>query len=334
MKHIFLTSLIALALLGSFNPVHAAPLDGIVAVVGDDVVLESELQASINQIRARAGSRVDQMPGNVLRSRVLDRLIMTRLQAARANERGITVSDTEIDQGMARIAKQNGMNRQQFMRAVANDGMDPQTLRAQVREELLVSKLRRQEVMKKVVVTEDDIDRYLENQSLREDGDTQAAGGTVMVQELELRHILLQPNEIRGDQRTQDLARQIRERLKAGDDFAALAREYSDDNATANQGGSLGWVRPDQFESATQRQLADLKIGQVSRVFQTREGYEIIKLQDRRQKDKTLEARRDRARAQLGKQKAADEGQLWLRKLRDEAYVDIRMQGYQPENDQ
>lgn len=334
MKHLLSTSLIAFALLGLFNPAHAAaPLDKIVAVVGDDVVLESELESAVSQLRARAGNRVDQMPRNMLRSRVLDRLIMSHLQVARAKEKGITVSDDEVDRGMARIAKQNGMNPQQFMRAVANDGMDPQSLRDQVREELLVTKLRRAEVMQKVVITRDDVDRYLENQSLRDGNTAQNTSDTAMVQEVKLSHILLTPSEIRGQQRTRDLARQLRQRLKAGDDFATLAREYSDDNGTANQGGSLGWVRPDQFESATQRQISDLQIGQVSRVFQTPEGYEILKLQDRRQQDKTLEDRRQRARSELGEKKAADEGERWLRKIRDEAYVDIRMPGYQPENE-
>ncbi|MBS63359.1 peptidylprolyl isomerase [Salinisphaera sp.] len=415
----------------------AQTLDEIVAVVGDGVILESELNEAVARIRARAGGRADQMPPNILRSQVLDQLIMQRLQVQRARERGIEVSDQEIDAGIGRIAQQNNMDMQQFMRAVAADSMTMEQLREQVREELLVSKLRRQEVMSKVSVSDEDVDRYLENQSLRNaqdreyrvrhillpvsegadsatieatrdqlealreqivDGDADFAdvaashskgenaldGGDmgwmqgnylsrtfrdvvpslspgetsevfrdsqgfhlvqledvrgrdaqnqpkVMVQEVQTRHILLKPNEIRDAERTRELGRQIRERLEAGDDFAALAREYSDDTATANQGGDLGWVQPEQqrLDPITRRQLEALSPGEVSPVFQTGEGYEILKVTDRRQRDQTQEAARDRVRRTLGEQKSVEEGELWLRKLRDEAYVDVRMPGYQ-----
>lgn len=414
----------------------AQTLDEIVAVVGDDVVLESELDDAVAQIRARAGQRVDQAPPNVLRSQVLDRVILQRLQMQRAEQRGIQVSDEEIDQGIARIAQQNNMDMAQFTRAVAGDGMSMQQLREQVRNELMISKLRRQEVMSQVVVTDTDVDRHLANQSLREaenrsyrvrrllitvppdandetlaaareridrlrtrivdegadfasvaasqsQGDSAADGGDmgwvagsalsetlvdvlprlqtgavsdvfrgpdgfqivrlearrgggtapaeqrVMVDEVKARHILLRPNEIRDDERTRELARQLRERIEAGDDFAALARDYSDDNATASQGGDMGWVQPQRLPGASRQQLADVATGEVSRIFQTRSGYEIVKVEDRRQRDQTREAARAEVRRALGEQKSEEEGQLWLRKLRDEAYVDIRMPGYQ-----
>lgn len=411
-------------------------LDQIVAVVGDGVVLESELDAAVSRIRARAGARADRMPENILRSQVLDQLIMQRLQVQRAHERNIEISEAEVDQGIQRIAQQNNMNMQQFMRAVASDGMSMDQLRAQIREELLVSKLRRQEVMSKVVVSDEDVDRYLENQSLRESEDREyrlrhilvpvpagadsatiearqdrardlrsriveedadfadvaasqsrgehaAEGGDmgwvagtalpgafaeavtalapgetsdvfrdeegfhllrledmrggealepqqkVMVDEVQASHILLKPNEIRDDERTRDLARQLRERLEAGDEFAAVAREYSDDNATANQGGELGWVQPQRLDPATRRQISELQAGEISPIFQTNEGYEIIRVAERRERDQTREAMRERIRRTLGEQKSTEEGELWLRKLRDEAYVDVRMAGYQ-----
>ncbi len=416
----------------------AQTLDEIVAVVGEGVILESELNQAVARIRARAGGRADQMPPNILRSQVLDQLIMQRLQVQRAQERGVEISEQEIDDGIRRIAQQNNMNMQQFTRAVAADSMTMDQLRAQIREELMVSKLRRQEVMSKVAVSDEDVDRYLENQSLRNaqdreyrirhilmpidpgadtatieatrdqlealrrqivdgnadfadvaaahskgenaldggdmgwmEGDyltrtfrdvvpTLAPGETsevfrddrgfhlvqvedvrgndslanqpkVMVEEVQARHILLKPNEIRDNERTRELARQIRERLEAGDDFAALAREYSDDSATANQGGDLGWVQPQQqrLDPVTRRQLEALAPGEVSPVFQAADGYEILKVTDRRERDQTREAARERVRRTLGEQKSVEEGELWLRKLRDEAYVDVRMPGYQ-----
>lgn len=307
-------------------------LDKIVAVAGDDVVLSSELESAVAQIRSRADGRVNQVPPNVLRSQVLDQLIMTKLQVARAKERNIQISDQDIDQGIARIAQQNNMSMAQFSQAVnADPSMTITQLRDQVSQELMVSTLRREEVMSKVVITDDDVDRYLENQALRDGGQTPVDNGQkVLVDEIQARHIQLKPNEIRDDARTRELARQIEQRLAAGDDFAALAREYSDDNATANQGGELGWVQPARLDPSSRRQIENLNNGDVSQIFQTSEGYEILKVEDRRQRDQTREAQRNQARMALGEQKSSEEGELWLRKLRDEAYVDIRMPDYQP----
>jgi len=310
----------------------AQTLDQIIAIAGDEPVLESELDNAVAQIRARAGGRISQIPPNVLRSQVLDQLIMTKLQLARAKERNIQVSDQEIDEGIGRIAEQNNMSAAQFNQAVnADPSMSIAQLREQVSQELMVSRLRREEVMSKVVVTDEDVDRYLQNQELRGDApDLPGSGQRVMVDEIDARHILLKPNEIRDDERTLELAQQLEQRLAAGDDFAALAREYSDDSATANQGGELGWVQPARLDPNSARQLAQLNNGDVSQIFRTREGFELIKVEDRRQRDQTREAIRNKARVALGEQQSTEEGELWLRKLRDEAYVDIRMPGYQP----
>ncbi|ROO30139.1 hypothetical protein SAJA_05540 [Salinisphaera japonica YTM-1] len=156
---------------------------------------------------------------------------------------------------------------------------------------------------------------------------------TIMVTEANMRHIVLQPNEIRNAERTRELARTLRQRIAAGDDFESLAREYSDDSATANQGGLVGWIPLNRLEPNTRRQIADLSPGQTSRVFQSASGYEIVRVEDKRQVDETDNAKRDKVRQQLGRKQAAEEGNLWLRRLRDEAYVDIRMADYQPTPD-
>ena len=158
-------------------------------------------------------------------------------------------------------------------------------------------------------------------------------GETVMVTEANMRHIVLQPNEIRNAQRTRELARTVRQRIAAGDSFENLAREYSDDSATANQGGLVGWIPLNRLEPGTRRQIENLSAGETSRVFQSASGYEIVQVEDKREVDETDNAKRNKIRQQLGRKQAAEEGNLWLRRLRDEAYVDIRMPGYQPTPD-
>ncbi|WP_423821614.1 peptidylprolyl isomerase [Salinisphaera sp. SPP-AMP-43] len=413
-------------------------LDKIVAVVNDSVVLKSELDAAVAQVKQRNNSPIGQAPPNVLRSQVLDQLIMRQLQIQQADRDGIKVSQQELQQGLGRIAQRNGMNLQQFSQAVAQSGMNMSDLREHVREEIKISKVRQSEVMGKVSISDQDVDRYLQNQSLRfsrdheyhlrqielalptdaetttvgvardrletlrqqiasgqtrfadvarsvSDGPHAADGGDmgwvsgdelpdsfesalaelksgqtsdvfrgpngmylikledergsspqqedqdkVMVTEAHIRHIILKPTEIRSDAQTRDLAQQIRQRLVAGDDFANLAREYSDDKGTANQGGDVGWIPLNRVSPETQRNIKSLSQGEISRIFQTDDGYEIIKLLGERQRDETQEAKRNKVRDTLGRKRASEQGDLWLRKLRDEAYVDIRLPNYQP----
>ncbi|MGB7754524.1 MAG: peptidylprolyl isomerase [Salinisphaera sp.] len=428
--------------LGGMSSQNRQPqsLDKIVAVVNSDVILKSELDAAVAQLKQRNAGQIGQMPPNVLRSQVLDQLIMRQLQIQKANEVGIKVSKAELQQGLSRIAQRNNMNLQQFTQAVAQSGMNMSDLRQHVREEIKISKVRQKEVMGKVSVSDQDVDRYLQNQSLRFSRDHQyhlrqikldlpagsdstttgvvrdrlttlrnqitsgktsfadaarsvsqgqhaADGGDlgwmsgsslpdsfdsalaglsagqispvfrgpdglyllklenerggsndqsgpaqkkVMVTEAHIRHIIVKPNEIRSDARTRKLAQQIRQRLLAGDDFAALARKYSDDKGTARQGGDVGWIPLNRLSPDTRRHIKKLHKGEISHIFQTHDGYEIIKLINRRERDETQQAKRNKARETLGRKLASEEGNLWLRKLRDEAYVDIRMPNYQP----
>jgi peptidyl-prolyl cis-trans isomerase SurA len=152
----------------------------------------------------------------------------------------------------------------------------------------------------------------------------------VMVTEVHLRHLILKPNEIRNDARTRELVENLYKRLQAGGDFASLARQYSDDKATAQQGGDVGWIALKRIPSQTRQRIEGLHKGDISRILKTGDGYEIIKLLDRRHSDKTEQARRNKARQALGQKRAREKGKLWLHQLRDEAYIDIRMPDYKP----
>ena len=253
----------------------AQTLDEIVAVVGDGVVLESELDNAVAQIRARAGQRVNQAPPNVLRSQVLDRIILQRLQMQRAEQRGIQVSDEEIDQGIARIARQNNMDMAQFTRAVAGDGMSMQQLREQVRNELMISKLRRQEAMSQVVVTDADVDRYLENQSLREAEN----------RSYRLRRLLISvaPD---ADDAALSAARERIDRLRTrivdeGADFASVAASQSQGEYAAD-GGDMGWIAGDALPEALTDVVPGLQRGEISDVFRGPDGFQIVRLEARR----------------------------------------------------
>src|SRR5699024_1125445 len=141
--HANLTVLFIALILALPTTVAAQPVDDIVAVVGDDVILASELTDAVNQARLQLGARADTIPVNTLRSNVLDQLILNRLQVNRAKQLGLTVTKEEIDQGMARLAQQNKMRPNAFLHALNQRGVSVKSVRTRVRRHLLISKVRK-----------------------------------------------------------------------------------------------------------------------------------------------------------------------------------------------
>jgi len=113
--------------------------------------------------------------------------------------------------------------------------------------------------------------------------------------------------------------------LRQGASFADLARSNSDDPTTATQGGELGWLNPGSLPQGFQNALAELPIGELSQPFQTRAGWHLAEVQDRRQRDAGDQLAREEAAEAIRERKAADEVELWLRELREEAYIEIRL---------
>jgi len=415
----------------------AQPVDGIAAVVNNDVILLSELSGAVQQARAQLGARADNIPADTLRSNTLDQLIFSRLQLQRARELGLAASEEEINAQIARLAQQNKMEVEQFAQALQAQGMSLQELGERIRENVLIQKVREQEVMSTVRVTENDVTEFLASRSLQNKSNREyhlrhirldlplgdspeaarqvrerleeirsqamsgaagfaqlaaansdhasaanggdmgwinsaampqvfvdnisglsqggispvfrsegafhllqllgsrtpqslAGGEKVMIDEVRVSHILLQPNALRNQERTHELASDLRARMDAGADFAELAKEYSDDKNSAEEGGDIGWVQPETLDPQATFRIAQMQPGDISPVLETANGYAIIKVVDRRQLDKTREAIRNHAQQLIGQRKAQEKGRRWLQELRAEAYIDIRLDGYQP----
>ncbi len=138
------------------------------------------------------------------------------------------------------------------------------------------------------------------------------------------RHILLKPSAIRDDAATKAKIQKLRQQILDGKDFAALAREHSEDIGSALEGGNLGWTNPGQLVEAFQTAMDNTEIEGISPAFRSEYGWHILQVQDRRNKDVTEDIRRNIARNFIYKRKFDDELQSWLQKIRDEAYVDIK----------
>ena len=140
-----------------------------------------------------------------------------------------------------------------------------------------------------------------------------------------LRHILIQSSEIRSPQQTEALIREIHAKIVAGEDFAELAIEYSDDATNALTGGDLGWTSGTDFVPDFQAVMAATDVGEVSEPFQSQYGWHVLEVQDRRIQDMSDEARSNMAMQILHTRRFEEEVEKWVKELRDEAFVEIRL---------
>jgi len=150
-------------------------------------------------------------------------------------------------------------------------------------------------------------------------------GGEIqMVEQTKVRHILLKPSEIRSAQQTQRMIESIERRLAAGESFATLAKELSDDTGSGSEGGELGWAQPGQMVPEFEQIMNQTGINDISPPFESRFGWHILQVEARRQQDLGDQIRENQARSILNKRKYSEELANWLREIRAEAYVDIK----------
>lgn len=153
------------------------------------------------------------------------------------------------------------------------------------------------------------------------------SGGQRLVDQVNARHILIRTDEIVTDEEARLKLERLRVRILNGESFSDLARANSDDSASAVKGGDLGWASPGSYVPQFEEMLASLAPNQISPPFESSYGWHIVEVLERRQHDSTEEYLRTQAREALFRRKADEEWELWLRRLRDEAYVEYRLSG-------
>lgn len=411
---------------GQRAPEPIVELDRIVAVVNDDVIVASELENRLREVRAQLRQSGTPPPAEeALERQVLERLILDRLQLQVARESGIRVEETELNEALERIAARNQLTLRQFRDVLERDGFDFARFREQVRDEILLSRVRQRSVERRVTVSPREVDSFLATARQQGGGDNEYRLGHILIavpeaasaqqidearrraeavlgrlragedfaqvaaevsdgqqalqggdlgwrksQELptifadavpglepgdvtdpirspsgfhivklvdlrgdsrfvvtqtRARHILLRPNDLLDDEAARARLEQIEARIENGEDFAELARANSDDTVSAAQGGDLGWLNPGDTVPAFERAMNALPEGAVSEPFRTQFGWHIVQVLERRDHDDTEQVRRARAAEQIRKRKLDEEMQTWLRQLRDEAYVEVRL---------
>ena len=151
-------------------------------------------------------------------------------------------------------------------------------------------------------------------------------GGDLHIAEQTLaRHILIKTNTLIDDNEAISRLGALQQRIRAGEEFTALAKEHSDDVGSANNGGDLGWVNPGTMVPAFEQEMNKLKPGEMSQPFKSRFGWHIVEVLDRRKQDVTDEVKRRQAHEILHQRKVEEDTESWLLRLRDEAYVEVRL---------
>ncbi len=423
MKHF----LLLLALLPAAAGARVVPLDHIVAVVNDDVITATELDHRMTVIKRQLARRNARLPADdILRRQVLERMIQEQLQLQLARSIGIRVDDETLTTVLSRIARDSGMDLLQFRRALEADGLDFAEFRENVRNEIIIDRLRQQRVERRISVTEQEVKNQLarmerdrasqleyrlahilialpeaatpevvaetrrraekvleklrvgadfaataaavsDGQKALEGGDLgwrragqlppafasaveKLAPGEVsglirsssgfhilklvdrrrggkrhVVEQTLARHILIRTDAVTSDEQARSRLADLRRRILAGEDFGELARRYSQDKASAVEGGSLGWTEPGRLVPRFQQAMDALKPGQISEPFRTRYGWHIVQVMARRQQDLTEKMREREARMLVHRRKTEEAVRDWLRRLRDEAYVEVRL---------
>lgn len=249
------------------------PLDGIVAVLDEDVILKSQLDRAVAAVEYQYRSNPQQLPPrDVLQRQVLDRLILLKLQVGRADQTGVKMSDAEVDQTIQQIARQNNLDTAQLRQAVQQQGLSWEGFRNNVREETVVQRLRQRVVQSRVQVSDTEIELLLKN-------------GGIQRGQVHLGHIQITlPDGATADQiheaqaKAEDVVRQINE----GMDFTAAAIRYSDAQ-NALEGGDLGWRGFDEIPPAFVEASESLQPGQTSAPIRGPNGFHIIRVVEKRE---------------------------------------------------
>ena len=412
-------------------PAQAAPateLDRIAAIVNDDIIAWSELEVRLDRVRKQLRQSGTTPPApDALRRQVLERLILFRVQLQIARESGIRVGDERLNRTLLRLAEQNGLPLREFRNAVERDGYDFAEFREEIREEIMISEVRRLRIENQINISQRDIDDYIAMMESRgteadrhryriahiliavadgasseeigaarertervldeirsgadfasmavthSDGQQALEGGDLgwrqasdlptvfgdavlrlevgdvsepihstsgfhlvklvdrrgserqMIRQTRARHILITLDDLTDDTEARRQLAVLRERIVNGQDFGELARIHSDDSGSASKGGELGWIDPGNTIPVFERMMDSLDPGALSEPFKSQYGWHIVQVLERRERDATETSQRAEARRKLRARRIEENTQAWVRQVRDEAYVEYRL---------
>jgi len=257
-------------------------IDRVVAIVNDEALTQYDINEQTRGVLAQMKAQKVTPPApEILEKQLLDRLITERVLMQYAKESGIRVDDTQVERTIARIAQDNKLTPDEFRKAVEREGVAFPKYRDDIRNEMVVQRLREREVEGRVSVSDAEVDLFLATVDSQSGGDI----------EYRLAHILVLVPEQATPEQIETRVRKVEEamrQLRSGGDFGQVAATFSD-AADALQGGSLGWRPPARLPTIFADPVRSLKPGQISGVLRSAAGFHIVKLlETRSRKDPTV----------------------------------------------
>ena len=256
-------------------PAERQVLNQIVAVVNDDVILKSELDAAVKEISAQLKEKDTPLPSlSVLEKQVLEKLILEHLQLQLAETNGIKIDDITLNNKLQEIAKENGVSLTDFRAVLEREGFDYSNFRENIRHQLTIAKLRQQMVGNRISASDQEVDNLLARLETSQMGNT----------EYHLAHILIATPDAASEEQIRTArqhADKIVMKLRAGADFTQTAIAESD-APTALEGGDLGWRSAGQLPSLFVDSVKEMQPGDIHDPIRSPSGFHIIKLVDER----------------------------------------------------
>lgn len=271
-KRTLMVTTLAISLTPWASTQAATSIDSISAVVNNDVIMTSELNAEVAATRAQLKRQQQSLPAeDVLQQQVLEQLIQELLQLQEAENLGVEISETMLNNAMTNIAKNNNLSLPQLHQAIVANGQSIASFRTQIERKMTIDEVAQIAVKKRIKVSEKEVDQFLASQQGQALADTEVLLG----------HILVSAKTDADKAAAKTKIEQAKAALTSGNEFAAVAKQYSD-AGNASTGGSLGWRKLSQLPELFADAVAPLNTGDITAVLENSSGLHLIMVLDQR----------------------------------------------------
>jgi parvulin-like peptidyl-prolyl isomerase len=282
-------------------------IDGVIAIVNDDVITLSEFEEKLPNQNVKITPQQEKI--------ILDQMIEQKLLEQEAEKLGIRVSESEVDNAITSVIGKFNLSDDQMKEVLAKENLTPQQFREQWRLQILSQKVIGAKLQGQLAVTEDEIEEYYKANY----------GSDERIDEAKIAHILITPDAAGGEEQAKQRAEEVAELAKSGEDFGELAREYSNDTISSVKGGELGYFRKGDLVESLENVAYSTPVGEIGGPVESPAGYHIVKVLDKKTKEGDLDDYREEIKEKLYREKAQQELGAWIDEVKSSAYIDLRI---------
>jgi len=300
------------------KPFSVVPLDRVVAVVNKEVITWSELYKMMElELTDQLKALREEERKNIFKDNeglFLEKLIDIRLQIQEARRLGLEATSDEVTEAIENIKKKYSLTENTLKDSIVKEGFTFEEYKKRLSEQITVSKLVSQQIRSKIVVSDGEVKKYMEENKERFNVD----------QTFRLRQIFFKKPENDVDKKAiEDRANSVIQKLKAGEDFSALAKEYSED-PSGRLGGDLGFIKKNLLAKEFIDVINTMKTGDFSNPFWSEKGIHILKLEEK-VSEKSMDEMREDVRRQLAEDQFSERYKNWIKGLREKSYIEVRL---------